>query len=63
MFCPKCGLPLAPGARFCPSCGADQTGQKSTLTEVGGEYIKKASTPLLPPSIRWRGRAGKSKSI
>jgi len=24
--CPQCGVPLFVGARFCPSCGAEQTG-------------------------------------
>jgi len=30
-LCPRCGKPLQPGARFCPSCGSDTSGQQTAL--------------------------------
>ena len=29
--CGKCGAPVAPGTRFCPSCGADVSGQQGNV--------------------------------
>ena len=29
--CPRCGQPLQAGARFCPSCGSDTSGQQTAL--------------------------------
>ena len=29
--CPRCGQPLQAGARFCPSCGSDISGQQTAL--------------------------------
>ena len=37
-FCPQCGQPLTPGARFCPQCGAKQ-GQSSAVCPQCGQEV------------------------
>jgi serine/threonine protein kinase len=36
--CSKCGQPVAPGARFCPGCGADVSGQQGNVATA---YVSK----------------------
>jgi serine/threonine protein kinase len=37
--CAKCGQPVAPGARYCPGCGADVSGQQGNVATA---YVSKA---------------------
>jgi serine/threonine-protein kinase len=41
--CPRCGKPLQPGARFCPSCGSDTSGDQ---TAVATKKVDSASAML-----------------
>jgi phage shock protein C len=38
MFCHKCGLPLAPGANFCASCGAPANANLYTASPFNTMY-------------------------
>jgi len=43
--CPRCGEPVAPGARYCPGCGADVSGQQGNVATayVTAAQIARAS--------------------
>src|SRR5437879_2846984 len=38
--CSRCGEPVAPGAKFCPKCGADVSGQQSSVATA---YVSKVN--------------------
>lgn len=46
-FCSECGSPLAPGARFCPSCGTAVQGAVNDANDAAG-----AAAPVPPPPSR-----------
>ena len=47
--CPRCGAPLAAGARFCSRCGYDASGEQAVATEkMPGISIPLPSTPAPP---------------
>ena len=46
--CPRCGTPVAPGARNCQTCGADITGQQG---QVATAFVP-APTLAVPPSLQ-----------
>ena len=45
--CGKCGAPVAPGTRFCPSCGADVSGRQG---DVATAYVPRADAVRLTMS-------------
>lgn len=61
MFCQSCGKPLAPGAKFCPACGAGIAEANSTnapAPSVAPERSVAApngSVPLKRPLSAWHG--------
>lgn len=45
MFCEQCGKPLRDGARFCPVCGAEQSGVPEAEGPVGAPRPRQAQAP------------------
>ncbi len=61
MFCPKCGKPVADGARFCPSCGNRLPGPASPEPAASAAPAPSSpeSTPVAPaPSTAGASPAG-----
>ena len=47
-LCPRCSQPLQPGARFCPNCGEDTSGQQNALATV---KVVRPATQIRPSDV------------
>jgi serine/threonine-protein kinase len=45
LTCPRCGEPLAPGARYCTRCGNDVSGEQAGLATVAMAATPTAQDP------------------
>ena len=52
-FCAKCGAQVAPGAAFCPGCGAPQSGSSGGSRSAGSEGIQENVAGLLCYALWW----------
>lgn len=43
MFCPKCGAPVNPGARFCNRCGASLSTPESSQSYPDALLVRKTA--------------------
>lgn len=49
MSCPRCDGPVAPGARFCPSCGAPLHDATTAVDTVADDDASESSTRVVEP--------------